>query len=96
MPASPTVEPTQSSSQLTSTVSTIPSSLLCGYNASVTQTPLTIRSPNYPNVYQTNEICEWRFHANTSGYVLVLEFILMETEANYDFINVSIVKILIY
>jgi len=82
-------QPTPSVAELTTVPQTTPIPLSCGYNGSVSRYPVSIRSPNYPNLYQENALCEWRLQANTTGYILVLEFRSFETEANYDFVTVS-------
>ena len=47
----------------------------------------TVRSPNYPDVYNTNETCMWTITAPEGSMVLVT-FDSFHLEANYDFLTI--------
>ena len=60
----------------------------CGYNISVTKSPLMLRSPNWPRRYPNDIFCNWHLKAETNGCKIQIEFNTIELEASYDFLKV--------
>ncbi|XP_070551405.1 uncharacterized protein [Ptychodera flava] len=50
---------------------------------------VNVTSPNYPDDYEKNEACQWRFEA-VNGTEIVFEILEMETQALFDELSVGV------
>ena len=66
----------------------------CGFNATVTTTPIMIYSPRYPETYPNGANCVWNLMASVPGGTIMIEFHDLDIEENFDVLVVSCKQLL--
>ncbi|XP_077864846.1 cubilin-like [Saccoglossus kowalevskii] len=62
----------------------------CGGNLTAkSDSLLRITSPNYPDNYENNQICEWRVNASTGGNTLIVYLRDLRTEHLFDWVDIG-------